>query len=76
MERIIEVLNRIKPDVNFKDATDIVGQGLLSSMDIMNLVVNLNMEFEIKISIEELRPENFKSVETIKRMVDRMQNKG
>ena len=75
MEKILDCLKKIKPTVNFSEATDIVGQGLLSSLDIMNLVTVLNQSFGIRIGITELRPENFKTIRTIQQMVERLQTK-
>ena len=73
MEQLMNVLKKFKPDVNFASSADIVKEGLLSSLDIMMLIVELNNEFDIEIGIEDLRIENFMTVETIWAMVQRLQ---
>ena len=39
METVLEILAKVKPNVDFKNATAIVDDGLLDSMDIVMLVV-------------------------------------
>ena len=69
METVLEILAKVKPNVDFKDATAIVDDGLLDSMDIVMLVGELNDEFDINITLPYIKPENFKSVESIYHMV-------
>ena len=69
METVLEILAKVKPNVDFKNATAIVDDGLLDSMDIVMLVGELNDEFDINITLPYIKPENFKSVESIYHMV-------
>ena len=57
METVLEILAKVKPNVDFKDATAIVDDGLLDSMDIVMLVGELNDEFDIEIQVTDLVPE-------------------
>ena len=56
MNTILEILETIKPGADFASSTDFIEEHLLESMEILQLV-------------SELKPENFKSVESIYNMV-------
>lgn len=75
MERLIEILEGIRPDVDFKDEQQLMDDGILDSFDIVSIISELNDEYEIAIRVNELSPENFNSAEAIMRMVQRLQNK-
>ncbi len=74
MEKIIEILSGILPNVDVKNTKDLLEKGYLDSFSIMQLVIALNDEFDIEISPVEIVPENFKSVETIYNLVKKLED--
>lgn len=74
MGRLIEILNDIRPDVDFAGETGLMDDGILDSFDIVSIISELNDEYEINIRVNELIPENFNSVEAIMKMVERLKN--
>ena len=74
METVLEILEKVKPNVDFKNANAIVDDGLLDSMDIVMLVGELNDEFDIEIQVTDLVPENFNTVDAIVKMVERLED--
>ena len=74
METVLEILSKVKPNVDFKNANAIVDDGLLDSMDIVILVGELNDEFDIEIQVTDLVPENFNTVDAIVKMVERLED--
>ena len=75
MERLLEILISIRPDVDFKNETSLVDGGFLDSFDIASIISELNDEYNISIRVTELIPENFNSAEAILNMVRRLQDK-
>jgi acyl carrier protein len=69
MNRILELLQDLRPDADFLSSGDFVKEVLLDSFDIMTLVAQLENEYTISISIENVVPENFKSIEAIVNLV-------
>ena len=61
MERVIEILESVKPGVDFRKEKALVDDGILESFDIITLIAKLNVEFTVK----EVIPENFNSAEAI-----------
>lgn len=74
MEALIKILNEIKPGVNWENETDLIGNHILDSLKIVQLVGELNDEFDIEITPVDIVPENFKSAETIYAMVKRLED--
>ena len=72
MEDILKVLNEFRPDIDFQSSERLIDDGLLDSLDIVNIVAELDSEFDIEIPVEEITPENFNSVSAINRLVDRL----
>ena len=72
MERITEILESIRPDLDFSSELSLVDDGLLDSFDIVSIISELNDEFDISIRVTELKPENFNSLEAITKMVMRL----
>jgi acyl carrier protein len=70
VEKILQILRELRPDVDFESARDLVDGGILDSFDIVALVTELNDAFGVEIGVLDLTPENFASVETIAELVD------
>lgn len=73
METIINILNNLKPGVNFAVEKDLVNRQILTSMEIMLLTGELNDAFDIEITLPYIVPENFSSAEAIYAMVQRIE---
>ncbi len=73
MEKLLEVLEDVKPDVDFKSSKSLIDDRILDSLDIVSIVSALNEEFDIQISIKDIVPENFNSVDALYSLVKRLQ---
>lgn len=73
MEELLKILNDVKPEIDFTTETDLIGKGILTSFDIIKLVVELNNEFDIEITPLYIIPENFYSAQTIMDMIKRIE---
>ena len=74
MDTILEILETIKPGADFAASTDFIDEHLLESMEILQLVSELNDEFDIEIQVTDLVPENFNTVDAIVKMVERLED--
>lgn len=73
MEKLLEILTELKPGTDFSTETDLIGKGILTSFDIIRLVVELNNEFDIEITPIHIVPENFYSAKTIMALIEKIQ---
>ena len=74
MDRIIEILEEVKPGVDFSKTDGLIDDGILDSFDIVMLVGELNDAFDVHIGVEDLLPENFNSVEAIHALISRLKD--
>ncbi len=75
--RIIEILRQfIKEELDSSNNTNDLGEdesllesGIIDSMGIMKLLAFIEEKFQIKVSDEELIPENFETLSTIEKLI-------
>ena len=72
MEKLLEILNNLHPDVDYAAIDDLYEEGALDSLDMVRLVTEIAREFDVQIPAEELLPENFQNVNTIMTLIERL----
>lgn len=73
-ERVEKVLVAVKKDLEqHLGETSLITDGLLDSLDIMNLIMELEGEFDIEIDPEDVLSENFESVDKIISLIEKCQ---
>lgn len=72
MEKLLEILRQLHPDMDFEAADDLIGDGILDSLDIVTLITEINCTFDVSIPAEEVIPENFASAEAILALIERL----
>lgn len=65
MDELMEILQEIRPDVDFANETALIDDGILGSFDITALVNEIMDVYDVEISMADLEPENFNSAEAI-----------
>ena len=70
---ILEILSGVRSDIDFENNTKLIDDGILESLDIVAIVGELNDEFDVEISVEDLVPENFNSVDAMVELITRAQ---
>ena len=73
MDKLIEILKSIRPDVDFTMEDALIDDEILSSFDIIAMVSEINVEYGIEIQVDDLLPENFNSAEAILELIEKMQ---
>lgn len=64
-DKIIAILNELRPEFNFTEGVDFIEEGMLDSFDIVSLVDELEETFGIKIEGIDVIPNNFSTVDNI-----------
>lgn len=71
MDKIREILNKILQGQEYESCQDFIEAGLLDSMDVMDLVEELEQAFDIEISGRDIVPENFKNISSVAALVQK-----
>lgn len=72
MEELLNILENMHPDVDFTAEDDLIGAGVLDSLDIVTLITEINATFDVSIPAEEVVPENFASAEALWALITRL----
>ena len=74
MEELIEILEDIKPDVDYEKCTTLIDDHILGSLQIISLVAELEDAFDISIPTVEIKAENFNSAKALWTMVQKLKD--
>lgn len=72
MDKLIEILEGIQPDVDYRECTTLIDDGLLDSFAILSIVGEIEDEFGVSVTPAEIIPENFNSAESLWDMIERL----
>ncbi len=72
MEKLLEILQGIRPDVDFVNEKSLIDDGILDSFDVVSIISELDDAFDVQVRITELDPDNFNSAEAIWALVQSM----
>ena len=74
MEKLLEILEQVRPDVDFANEKKLIDDGILDSFDIIQVVIALDENYNIEIDVEELEPDNFNTVEAMLALIEKLSN--
>ncbi len=70
MEKLIDIVKGIRPDIDINSKT-LVDDDMLDSFDIVTLVSEIIDAFGVEISVEDIVPENFNSLEAMMNLIEK-----
>ena len=72
-EQLLKLLKEIRPDVDFENEKKLIDNGVLVSFDIISTVQEMNDAFGVEIDVEDLEPANFKTIEAMMELIEKLQ---
>ncbi len=72
MDKLLEILQGIRPDVDFENETELIDEGILDSFDVVSIISEIDDAFGVQIRINELEPENFNSAKAIWSLIEKL----
>ena len=73
--QLVDIIQSIRPEADFSNASDFLAEGLLDSFDLITLVAALDKEYGISIPGTDIVPENFRNLETIANLLQKLGRK-
>lgn len=73
-EQLLQILKSANPSIDYESQTNLIDGGILDSFDIIMVVTDIKDTFDVEITVEDLRPENFNSVDAMLALIERLQN--
>lgn len=71
MEKLLAILEDMKPGVDFKKKK-LIEDGILDSFDIVEIIAAIDDEFDVEIPVMEVQPEVFNDVEKLYALIERL----
>ncbi len=73
MKKLIEILEDIKPNIDYTTCENLIDGHYLDSLSIISLIGELEEEFDITIPAVEIVSANFNSAKAMWNMIERLQ---
>ena len=73
-KQIMEILTEICPGIDFENEKALIDDGLIDSLDIVAVVTELMEAFDVELGVDDLTPDNLKSVEAIEELIESRQS--
>ena len=74
MNTIIKIIEGIVPGAKVEENTKLLEQHIIDSFAIINLVANLEDEYDVAVSARDIVPENFETPAAILAMIERLED--
>ena len=71
-ERVLTIIQDITNDKSIDENSHLIFEGILSSLQIIELISELEKDFAIKIPLTEIVPDNFDQVGSLCDMIERI----
>lgn len=73
MDELIEILEDINPEADYRTSTSLVDDGILTSFELVLLVTQIQDTFGVSIPPSWIVPENFNSADSIYAMIEKLE---
>ena len=70
-EKILAMLKDINPYVDIKRTSSLIEEEILDSMGLLLLITDLEKEYQIELSLDDLQEEDFENLGSIVALVER-----
>jgi acyl carrier protein len=72
MDKLLEALRRVNPDIDYENEKALVTGKVIDSIDMTSVLAELEDTFDIEIDMEYITPEYFDSVEGMWKMIQEL----
>lgn len=72
MEKLLEILENIKPGVDYENIDTLIDDHYLDSLSILSLIAEIEEEFDVIIPTVEIIPANFNSVKSMMALINKL----
>ncbi|MBE6745894.1 MAG: acyl carrier protein [Ruminococcaceae bacterium] len=69
MDKLIEALKRVNPDIDYENEKALITGKVIDSIDMTSILAEIEDTFDIEIDMEYIVPQNFDSVEAMWDMI-------
>ena len=74
MDRLLEILEELNPEIDYKNTDNLIDGRYLDSLTILSLISEIEEEFDVEVPTVEIIPENFNSVNKIYELIKKLED--
>ena len=71
MKKVLDILQELHPQFDYEHSADFITEGLIDAFDLARLIAALDTAYGIKIAGTDVLAENFRSLDSIGKMLSR-----
>lgn len=72
MEQIVEIIREICPTIGELEGVKLVTDKIIDSVELVQIISDLEEAFQVEIDMEDIVPENFDTVEAIWKLIQQL----
>ncbi|MGI6326484.1 MAG: phosphopantetheine-binding protein [Saccharofermentanales bacterium] len=72
MEALLEILEELHPEIDFLTHEKLIDDKILDSFDIITLITEISEEYDVRIPVDEIAPQNFNSAQALYALIQRL----
>ena len=72
-EKLLALLEDIRPDVEFEKEKKLIDDAILDSFDIISIAQEISETFDVDVNVEDLEPDNFNTVDAMIELIEKLQ---
>lgn len=73
MEDLLEILRDLHPEVDFEVEENLIDDGILDSLDIVNLISEISEVYDVTITAKDIIPDNFNSAKALYALIQELE---
>lgn len=73
MDDLLEILSDLHPEVDFEVEERLIDDGILDSLDIVNLISEISEVFDVTITAKHIIPDNFNSAKALYALIQELE---
>lgn len=74
MEQLLAILNEMNDTIDYESEKALIDGEIIDSLDLMELISEMEDAFDVTIEMEDIIPENFNSAEAMWELITRLQD--
>lgn len=70
---LLSILQDIHPEIDYEKEKNLIDNEIFDSFDIVTLISEIAVNFDIKVPANEITPDNFNSLEAIMALLEKLE---
>lgn len=74
MNELIRILEKVNDYIDWENERNIFTDGLIDSMELLEIITDIEEQFKVKMDMDDISSENFDSIDAMMKLIERKRN--